>query len=114
MKNYIQEGKVLTVKAPYAVKSGEGFLLEDLFLVATADAELDAEVEGMTMGVVELEKASGAIDAGKKVYWDATAKKITGTAAGNSLVGVAVKGAVIADPVVLVRLDGVSVTHIAD
>jgi len=107
MKNYVQNGEVLSLLAPYAVASGAGFLVGSIFAVATSAADNGAAVEGITTGVVDLAKVSAqAWTVGAKVYWDDTAKNVTTTASGNTLIGVAV--AVAANPSTIgrVRLNG--------
>ena len=44
MKNFIQEGKSLTLVAPYALTSGQGALIGSLFGVANGAAANGAEV----------------------------------------------------------------------
>jgi len=107
MKNYIQDGHVLTLVAPEALTSGRGFLVGSLFAVATAAADSGATVEGITTGVVELAKVSAqAWTVGAPIYWDDTAKLTTTTSTSNTLIGVAV--AIAANPTATgrVRLNG--------
>jgi predicted RecA/RadA family phage recombinase len=108
MKNYVQEGDVLTVNAPYAVISGAGVLVGALFGIATRDAANGAAVDIMPEGVFDL-TANGADvgAAGTKVYWDNANKRITTTAAGNTLVGVLVLDKANGDSSARVYLDGV-------
>lgn len=107
MKNYIQAGDVLTVPAPAAVLSGAGVLVGSLFGVACANAASGAEVELQTTGVFEMPKATGAAwTIGQRLYWDDTAKNMTGTASTNKLVGIAVLAAASGDTVGIVRLSG--------
>lgn len=94
MKNFVQPGNTVTLTAPTGgVKSGDGFLVGAIFAVAAYDAAEAADVEGATIGVFDLPKDSSVITQGEAIYWDNTAKKITGTAAGNTLVGKAVVAA---------------------
>lgn len=107
MKNYIQAGDVLTVPAPAAVLSGAGVLVGSLFGVACANAASGADVELQTTGVFEMPKATGAAwTIGQRLYWDDTAKNMTGTASTNKLVGIAVLAAASGDTVGIVRLSG--------
>lgn len=95
MKNFVQDGDTLTLAAPYALTSGQGFLVGSLFAVANADAANGATVEGSTEGVFDLAKATGqAWTQGVKVYWDNTAKNVTTTLTSNTLIGVATAAAV--------------------
>lgn len=104
MKNYVQKGENLTLAAPHAVNSGDGALIGSIFGVASvklANAETGAFV---TEGVFDLPKATGAITAGAKVYWDNTAKNVTTTAASNTLIGVATQAAGSGDATARVKL----------
>ena len=58
MKNFIQPGDTLTLTAPAALSSGDGFQVGSIFAVACADAESGASVEGATKGVFDLTKTS--------------------------------------------------------
>lgn len=90
MKNLIQDGEVMPLTAPYAVASGDGFLVGSLFAVAETAAGNGEAVQGRRRGVFTLAKATGeAWTVGAKVYWDNTNKRLTTTASGNTLVGVA-------------------------
>lgn len=90
MKNFVQSGVNVTLTAPAALVAGQGFLVGALFAVASADAANGASVEGVTVGVFDLTKATGeAWTVGQKVYWDNTNRRVTTTASGNTLIGVA-------------------------
>lgn len=107
MKNFTQKGDVLSLTAPYAVASGAGFLVGSIFAVATAAAGNGAPVEGMTRGVFTLAKTTGAAwTVGQRLYWDDTAKTVTGTASTNKLIGVAAAAAGSADATGSVLLTG--------
>lgn len=93
MKNYIQEGDVISGAAPYARNSGEGALLGTIFGVAVNTVANGAIGKWMTEGVFALPKVTGtAWTLGAKLYWDNAAKNVTTTSAGNTLIGVAVPG----------------------
>ena len=92
MKNYVQPGNTITLAAPYALASGDGLLIGTIFGVASATAALGEAVETNLVGIFDLNKvASQAWSVGDKVYWDNTAKEVTKTSTGNTLVGVAVE-----------------------
>jgi predicted RecA/RadA family phage recombinase len=94
MRNYVQDGKTLSLIAPYAVDAGEGALVGSCFGVAVSDVANGVEGEFMTEGVFELEKTSAqAWTQGVKVYWDNTAKVCTTTSTSNTLIGVATEAA---------------------
>jgi predicted RecA/RadA family phage recombinase len=105
MKNFIQQGHNLTLTAPRELSSGDGFQVGSLFAVAAHDAANGAEVEGATVGVYALPKATGgALAQGAKVYWDNSAFKCTATVGSNILIGYAVLTAAADATVVRVRL----------
>lgn len=108
MKNYVQEGDVLTVTAPYAVVGGQGLLVGSLFGVATAAAANGASVEIMPEGVFDL-TANGADTGttGTKIYWDNTNKRVTTTATSNTLIGVLAADKGNGDTTARVFVDGV-------
>ncbi len=106
MKNYLQPGDTVTVVAPVAVNSGDGLLVGTLFGVAVATAAINTNVEMLTEGVVDLPKDAVAFTQGAKVYWDDTAKNVTSTSAGNTLIGCAIMAAAVGDSSVRVRLNG--------
>ena len=92
MKNFVQEGDILTVVAPAAVLSGAGVLVGTIFGIAQTDAASGSEVAIKRKGVFTHAKTSAeAWTIGAKVYWDNTAKVCTTTVGTNVLIGVAVK-----------------------
>lgn len=110
MRNYVQSGNIVTLAAPAGgVKSGGGVLVGALFGVAAYDADEGVEVETQLVGVFDMPKATGAVAAGAKLYWDSTAKNLTTTASGNKLVGAALLAAGSGEATVRVRLDGTTV-----
>ncbi len=111
MRGYIQPGNTITLPAPYAVASGDGLLVGAIFGIATGSAALNAEVETLTEGVVELRKApSQAWTVGARIYWDNAARLATTVIASNTLIGAATEpvagGA--NDTIGRVRLNGVA------
>lgn len=110
MKNFVQNGKVITAAAPYALLSGEGALVGSLFGVAANDAANAATVELSVVGVFSLKAASADTGSvGAKIYWDNTAKQLTTTATANSLVGMLTVAKTAGQLTATVRLNGVSV-----
>lgn len=95
MKNFIQDGDVLTLTPAAAVASGVGHLFgTGLFGVATHDVAANAAGEFLTEGVVEIAKTSAlAIAVGDRLYWDATNKVVNKTATAQQCVGIAVAAA---------------------
>lgn len=106
MKNFVQAGNVLSLIAPYALTSGDGFQVGTLFAVATSDALVDEVVEGSTVGVYALtKKASDVVTQGLDLYWDNTNKEVTITASTHLKIGQATLAAAGADATVNVRLN---------
>ena len=106
MKNFVLEGKTLTLLAPYALTSGQGLLVGSIFGVASADAAISTEVEAVLEGVFTLTKATGAAwTVGALIYWDNVARNCTTVLTSNKLIGVAQAAALIGDTVGNVRLN---------
>ena len=107
MKNFVQEGDILTVVAPAAVLSGAGVLVGTIFGIAQTGAASGAEVAIKRKGVFTHAKTSAeAWTSGAKVYWDNTNKVFTSTAGTNQLVGAAVAAAANPSATGTVLLDG--------
>ncbi len=105
--NFVQQGSVLTLTAPYALSSGDGFKVGSILAVAAADAASGATVEGITEGVFTLPKLStGVVAVGDQLYWDDTNKEVTLTDISNTLIGVATTAAGNGVTTVNVRLNG--------
>lgn len=104
MKNYIQEGDVLTLTPAAAVASGVGYLFGTaLFGVATGDVAISTPGEFLVEGVVDIAKTSAlAISVGDRLFWDATNKVVNKTATAQQCVGIAVADA--ANPSATVRM----------
>jgi len=107
MKNFVQPGEVVSVAAPYAVASGAGLLIGNLFGIATTAAENGAAVEALIVGVVDIAKNSAeAWSVGSAIYWDDTAKVATIESDDNIPIGVAVAAASNPSSIGRVRLTG--------
>jgi len=90
MKNYDSDGDTLTITAGATTVSGDGVLVGSLFGVATGDIANGAQGTILLTGVFDLPKApSQAWTLGAKIYWDATNKRCTNVATGNTLIGAA-------------------------
>lgn len=110
MRNFVQKGDIITATAPRALLSGEGFLVNQLFMVATSAAANGATVEGITDGVFELTALSTDTAAvGARAYWDNTNFRVTTTVGSNSLIGVFTVAKTNGQTTATVRLNGVSV-----
>ena len=88
MKNFIQPGHVVTVTAPVGgVVSGQMIKVGSLVGVVASDAAENEECELAVSGVFDLPSDGSSFSQGAKVYWDDTAKQVTSTASGNTLIG---------------------------
>lgn len=89
MINYVQEGCALTLTAPSGgVVSGNAYLIGSIFVVAVASASATEAFTCHRKGVFNLPVTAANTPAeGGKAYWNDTAKEITTTASGNTLVG---------------------------
>ena len=109
MRNFRHPGNVLTLIAPYALASGQGFKTGAIFAVATSVAAQGAPIEGQVTGVVDLPRATGAGSGWDKatpvkLYWDDTNRVITKTAGANLFIGVSLGTAADGDATGTVRL----------
>lgn len=110
-QNSIQDGDILTYTVPSAttIASGAGVLIGGLFGVCLNGGTTGEKVDICLTGVFELPKNTGAspstaITLGGPVYWDNTAKKVTGVATDNTLIGRGWAAAANGDTTALVRL----------
>lgn len=104
MKNFVQEGDVLELTAPYARASGEGALVGSIFGVACTTVANGVKASFAVRGVFDLAKATGAVTEGQAIYWDNTARNCTTTVGTNTLIGAAVAAAASGDATVRVRI----------
>jgi len=122
MQNYVQRGNTLTVTAPYALVSGGGCQVGNIFGVSVNNQNVGDSSELVVEGVFDLAKDGSTFTSGAKVYWDNTQQLVTAntlTAAGvankeigfavlDQANGVAAPGGQAADPTVRVRLNPLS------
>ena len=107
MKNFVMEGKTITLTAPYAVTSGQALQVGSAVGVASNDAAISADVEAVLEGVFTLTKATGtAWTQGNILYWDNAARNVTTVVSTNKCIGVATLPALSADTVGTLRLNG--------
>jgi len=107
MKNYIQEGKTLSLTAPYDRTSGQGALVGSIFGVAVTDVLSGATGQFTIEGVFEINKLStDVVTLGLIIYWDDTNKRCTITASGNTKIGAAIEAAGNGVSTVKVKLNG--------
>ena len=95
MQNYVQKGQTLTVVAPYALLSGGGCQVGNIFGVTVNSQNIGDSSELVVEGVFDLAKDASTFNPGDKVFWNNTALQATSsplTAAGvsNKEIGYAV------------------------
>lgn len=116
MKNFIQNGKIITYTVPSAttIVPGQVVIIGSLKGVAQTGGTAGQKITVSLYGVYELPKATGAITQGALVYWAAAGNPVVGaagsgaittTASGNTLMGHAFVGVNSGDAFVAVRLD---------
>jgi len=94
MKNYVQEGKTITITAPAAVMSGQYVTVGAIRGVAAFDAASGEPLEVATEGIFTLPKVTADnVAAGDLLYWNGTACTNTAGTGSKPLVGVAIKAA---------------------
>ena len=94
MINYVQRGNTLTVTAPYALLSGGGCQVGNIFGVTVNNQNPGDSTELVVEGVFDLAKDGSTFVSGAKVYWDnsqqlATANTLTAAGAANKEIGFA-------------------------
>jgi predicted RecA/RadA family phage recombinase len=114
MRNFVQDGDVLTLTAPSGgVVAGQLYVIGNIPVVATHDAAVGAPFTGMTSGVFDLAKVgSQAWTVGARINWNAaTGVATTATTTGFFPIGVAVAavGSGAGETTGRVRLNGVGV-----
>lgn len=109
MKNYKQEGEVLTLIPDVDVPSGTGHLFgASMFGVAINNTAGGTLGEFLTEGVVTISKVTGlSISVGDRVFWDAAGDFVNKTAALQQCVGIAVEDATSLSTTVTIKLGAV-------
>jgi len=95
MQNYIQKGQTLTVTAPYALLSGGGGQVGNIFGVSVNTQNIGDSSEIVVEGVFDLAKDASTFNSGDKVFWNnttqqATSSTLTAAGASNKEIGFAV------------------------
>ena len=107
MKNFIQPGDTITMKATTDLKSGSPVMIGNIFGVATNDAMKDQNMELKVTGVFSMPKVpTENWNAGALVYWDETSKALTTVADNNQLVGVSLTASTTPSSSANIRLNG--------
>lgn len=97
MADSFQHGHTVDYTPSSAVAAGDVVVLNDLVTVAPRPIAANKLGAVAVEGVYALPKATGAINQGAIVYWDATAGNITTTSSGNKRAGKAAVAAASAD-----------------
>ncbi len=88
MKNFISEGKTITVTADQDYASGVGISLEDRAGVVQHTAASGAVAEVALEGVYNLTKLNtDTVAKGQKVYWHTSSKYVTTSSSGAKALG---------------------------
>lgn len=90
---YIQKGEAIDYRPTENVAAGDVIVLGNLIGIARLDIPANTLGALTVVGCFEAPKATGAINAGVVVYWDATNSKVTTTATGNPYLGKAIYAA---------------------
>ena len=107
MKNFIQPGETITMKATTDLKSGSPVMIGNIFGVACNDALKDQNMELKVTGVFSLPKLpTETWSSGALVYWDEVAKALTTVADNNQLVGVSLAVSTAPSSSANIRLNG--------
>ena len=95
MVNYIQRGQTITVVAPYALTSGGGCQVGNIFGIASNTQSVGDSSELVVEGVFDLAKDASTFLSGDKIFWNnatqlATSSTVTAAGATNKEIGYAV------------------------
>jgi hypothetical protein len=94
--NFIQDGDVLDIVVSATTTSGTPVLRGTRLTIPLKSGVSGDTIAHAVEGVFEITKATGAgtgLTVGAIAYWDDTAKKVTGSASGNTAIGWAVEDA---------------------
>lgn len=105
MARFVQEGEAIDYTPSSALVAGKIVVLGTVG-IGIAQTAIAANVKGsLTVdGVIEHAKASGAVTAFAKVYYDATNDVLTTTSSGNTLAGYAVQAQASGDATATIKL----------
>lgn len=114
MKNFVQEGKFITVVAPSGgVVAGTPVVIANLFGIPAVTALEGVSFALATTGVFTLtKKTTDVLTVGLVVYFDTTNNYVTLTNTSNYRIGIVTEAAGNGVTSVNVRLDGVSVVAV--
>lgn len=110
MKNFIQEGKVVTAVAPTGgVTSGIAVVIGALCLIPAVSAAEGEEFEGCTEGVYTFPKVQADTPAQFAKAYLKSDGNVTTTASGNTLIGVFMVAGDGTQTTAAIRLNGASI-----
>jgi predicted RecA/RadA family phage recombinase len=91
MNNFIHEGHVIQLTAPYEVMAGDGLLCGSLFGIATSWAPQGDSVGITTAGVFDLKRrVDEQWEVGEPIYWNDCTRSFTREPDDAVMVGLAV------------------------
>jgi len=91
MKNYVMDGDVVTIAAPYDLANGEAVQVGSVFGVASKAAKLGEQVDLATVGVFDLvAESTQSYLPGTDLFWDVANKRITNVSGAGSCVAVCI------------------------
>jgi len=103
---FVCDGDAVDYTPGTDVPAGEVVVQGDLVGVARSPLAANQPGALQVRGVFDFAKAAGvAFTAGQTLYWDDAANVATATAAGNKLLGKAVRAAALTDATVRIRLN---------
>jgi predicted RecA/RadA family phage recombinase len=110
VRNYVQRGDTITLPLPAGadLHSGDPILVGAIFGVCGYRPPTGGQIEVGVVGVYELAKAPGALNAGDLAYFDPNSRLITAVDTGTALVGTVIAAAAHDGPTAHVRLNGIS------
>jgi predicted RecA/RadA family phage recombinase len=86
MKNFAQPGNTVTLKAPRALKAGDGVVVGKAFGVAANDVAIGGKAEVSVQGVFSFKRTGGVtLTEGAAVSFDETTQMIVAT--GGKIIG---------------------------
>jgi predicted RecA/RadA family phage recombinase len=108
MKNFIEEGKIITLVAGGVVTGGTPEFIGGMAVIPASSGVLNDSIPCAVSGVFSLpKKASLAVANGDDLYWDSDPGEITKTAADGVYIGKAFEAALAADTTVNVKINAV-------
>lgn len=94
---FVQLGESIDYTPVAAVSAGDVVFVGSLACIAKLDIPAGQLGALATVGVYDIVKATGAIDKGAVVYWDATNNNVTTTSTDNTRIGIAIEAAASGD-----------------